>query len=127
MLELLHRLFCVRVSNEFVVPNDAVAREFINRMTREAAPVIFRKTVGIYGADARARPYILGTAIPLELAGRRFVVTAAHVMDDVLRMNHGVYLSPGISGGKLIDLNGCPVHRTQIPEGAARKTHLTSA
>jgi len=121
VVEWLQRLFCCSPTDQFVLPDNPVAREFINRMKREAAPVIFRRTVGIYGADARARPYILGTGIPLELAGRRFVVTAAHVMDDVQRLKHGVYLSPGMAGGLLVDLDGCRVNKTQMPKGGRKK------
>lgn len=121
MIEWLQRLFGCGPTDQFVVPGDTAAHDFITRMKRDAAPVIFRRTVGIYGADAWARPYILGTGIPLELAGKRFVVTAAHVMDDVQRMKHGVYLSPGMAGGQLLDLNGCQVNKTRLPNEGREK------
>jgi hypothetical protein len=121
MPEWLQRLSWLWPTDQFVVRDDPVARKFIHRMKQEAAPVIFRRTVGIYGADASARPYILGTGIPLELAGRRFVVTAAHVMDDIQRMKHGVYVSPGMAGGQLVDLDGCQVNKSHLPKEGREK------
>jgi hypothetical protein len=95
-------------------------RPFIRRMHGIAAPFTRARTVVLYTPDPESEPALLGTGIALAVASRRFIVTAAHVLDEALSSNTGVYVSPGAPGGALIPLDHCSVNQSHIPESGNR-------
>jgi hypothetical protein len=120
MLGLLTNIFG-HSGGQFVPPLDPEKRAFIGQMHANAAPFIGRRTVVLYGVNCLRWPCILGSGVPLNLGGRKFVGTAAHVLDRVLADKSGLYLSPGVQGGQLIDLDGCATHRTKLPASNDRR------
>jgi len=103
-----------------VAAPNLVARSFIVRMHQTAAPWLAQRTVCIYGVDYWGHPTILGSGVAISAGGERFVITAAHVLDLELERRGGIYLSPGIQGGQLVDLDGAATHRTQMPASGSR-------
>lgn len=115
---ILHWLGCLPVG--MLVPDDyPEARAFIWKMQDDAAPYIKKRTVVLYGANEKAEPYILGTGVPFEVCGNRLIVTAAHVLDEVVNGGHAVYLSAGGDGSGLFPIDPLRVRRSVLP--ASRK------
>lgn len=105
-----------------LVPDDyPEARAFIRKMQDEAAPYIKRRTVVLYGANERDEPYILGTGVPLDICGNRLIVTAAHVLDEVIRGGHAVYMSAGGEGTTLFPIVPQRVRRSAMPASGDRR------
>ena len=117
MCRILRGLFSRPSQREtlYVPPQHREARDFINHMQDAGGPHIHKRTVCIYGASYWGCPQILGSGVALDLAGKKFVATAAHVLDPALDNKRAVYLSPGVTGGKWVDLDTCPVHKSQRP------------
>jgi hypothetical protein len=104
-----------------LVPDDHPdARAFIQHMQAEALPVIAARTVVLYGATDRGLPYVLGTGVPLRCGGRHFVVTAAHVFDEIKKQEAAVYLRPGSDGGPLTPIDPLRIIRSEMPASGVR-------
>ncbi len=96
------------------------ARAFIHRMQKEAAPFVAARTIVLYSATEAGLPYILGTGVPVVVAGQYLILTAAHVFDAVITEKHAVYVSPGNAGGKLILLDPLRTLRSVRPASGRR-------
>jgi hypothetical protein len=106
------------------VDNESPARKFIRKMHSVAAPFTGSRTVVLYGKNCLGVPHILGTGVPVSAGGIKFVVTAAHTLDTHLRKGRGIYLSPGVQGGKLISLANAAVHGSAMPKDGDRVKDL---
>jgi hypothetical protein len=102
------------------IENDSPARQFIRRMHAGAAPFTGRSTIVLYGKSWLGTPRILGSGVPLIVGGLNFIVTAAHTLDASLQAKRGVYLSPGVQGGRLVSLADCAVHGSAMPSSGNR-------
>lgn len=90
--------------------------------TVAAAKARFRRAVHpIYRADRNGRPTLFGTCFGLDLDGRRYLVTAAHVVDDIAK--DGGYV---VGDAKLIPLLG-DFYCTRSPEGVRDGDHFDFA
>jgi hypothetical protein len=69
-----------------------------SRSTAEAEAERLRGSViPIIGADARRRPYLVGSAVALEYRGRKVLVTAEHVLSDNVKVPLSFFGSSGYS------------------------------
>lgn len=75
----------------------------------------------IYRADRNGRPTLFGTCFGLELNGRKYLVTAAHVVDDIAA--DGGYIP---SRGTLVPLLG-DFYCTSAPSGKRADDHFDFA
>jgi hypothetical protein len=104
------------------VPDDYPdARDFIRSMHKLAAPFIAERTAVLYGATSKGRPYILGSGVPLLIADHHFILTAAHVLDSVIRDRAAVYLSGSRRGGRLLPVDPLHCTRSALPTTANRE------
>lgn len=120
MFGIIRRLLGDADSGLVVPSANPEVRDFIRHMHGVAAPYIGRRTVAIYGVSCIRLPYILGSGVPFQIGPCRFVLTAAHVLDRALALKRGIYLSPGTQGGRLVALDGCAVHKSQMPPSGSR-------
>lgn len=103
-----------------VSPEEAVRAHL--EATVAAARAKFRRSVyPIYRADRNGRPTLFGTCFGLDLDGRRYLVTAAHVVDDIAK--DGGYV---VGDAKLIPLLG-DFYCTRSPEGGRDGDHFDFA
>ena len=122
MFKCLYDLFAWIPPGMLVPDKFPESRAFIRTMQIEAAPFVASRTIVLYGASEAGIPYILGTGVPLAVAVRHLILTAAHVFDDVKPEGQAVYISPGSAGGKLIPLDPLQICRSARP--ACGKLHV---
>lgn len=82
--------------------------------SRAAAERVADSAIPVYRQVKKGTPEVIGSAVLLHICGRRFLCTAAHVLDA--RDGRNVYLPHGDT----LQVFGAPVHITQIPASGRR-------
>lgn len=90
-------------------------RQFIQKMHSTADSYTGDRAVGLYRVSCFRTPVMIGSGVALELGPERFVITAAHVLDRTLAHDQGIYLSPGIKGGRLVSVPRAQIIRSAMP------------
>jgi hypothetical protein len=85
------------------------------RRMRESAERVADSAVPVYRYVARGTPELIGSAVLLEICERRFLCTAAHVLDA--RDGRDVHLPHG----RTLQPFGAAVHITQMPASGRRE------
>src|SRR6185437_16778059 len=103
------------------VPNDnPEGRSFIQHMQDSALPFIAARTVVLYGVTEVGDPYILGTGVPLHSGAFHFILTAAHIFDELKEKEAAVYIRPGSDGGRLMPIDPLRIIRSAMPPSGIR-------
>ena len=94
-------------------------RAFVDRLMRECPPVIQRHTIAFFAEQSR-KQIQCGSGVLLQIGGRYFVLTAAHVLDLHALHRFPIYLMPDEIGGTVISLDGAKLYSSELPQSKDR-------
>ncbi|MCE9562125.1 MAG: hypothetical protein K8U57_08725 [Planctomycetes bacterium] len=99
---------------------DAGFEAFVNRFMTECPRIIQRNTIAFFGEKNRQQLQC-GSGVLLEIGGRHFILTAAHVLD--LHSSHGIplWVMPDEIGKRVISLDGAVLFASEMPESRDRR------
>jgi hypothetical protein len=98
-----------------------VVRERINECTDAGAQQFIRSIKPIYGSSTSGFPIHVGTCLLLQIEMRKYILTAAHVID------WNEYSSLYVGGETELILIEGDFYRTQKPDGDRKKDHFDFA
>jgi hypothetical protein len=98
---------------------DAPFRAFVDRLMRECPPIIQRHTIAFFG-EQNGRQLQCGSGVLLEVGGRHFILTAAHVLDLHSQHKIPVWVMPDEIGKKVVSLDGATLYASEMPASGDR-------
>jgi hypothetical protein len=94
-----------------ILSTEEAVRAHLEESVAAASAILGAAVQPIYRADRNGRPTLFGTGFCLALGGRKYLVTAAHVVDDILK--DGGYV---LGDGEFVPLLG-DFYCTEAPKG----------
>jgi hypothetical protein len=99
---------------------DQQFRAFVDRLVRECPKIIQRHTIAFFGEQNRKQVQC-GSGVLVQIGGRHFVLSAAHVLDLHTQHKLPFFLMPDEIGKKLVSLHGATLYSSELPASGDRK------